>query len=368
MSDIKSLIKNSSNHSPLLSVVTVTYNAEQFLEQTIKSVIEQNYKFIEYIIIDGASSDNTIKIINQYEQSIDYWISEPDKGIYDAMNKAISIAKGEWINFLNAGDQYTANDTVSDVFEQLKESSILICGGTNSVDGTQQLQYQEKALDLSHIWKKMLCSHQAMFVKTELMKKHNFNIHYQYSADVDFFMKLSLSDDNFQIIDKYIINFLIDGCSQENHTKAHLEVLDIISKKIPRIEDLYQHTSFEALFMGSKESPTFNSNLFFSKMYNRMLIQLEEISQKYNNIALYGAGHISQQIQTVLGNKIIHIVDKNYEELDNPKVLSPQTLSSITFDCILICALGREKQVRDYLKNELSIPAKIIIEFNLFSK
>jgi len=346
----------------------VTYNAEKFLEQTIRSVIEQDYEHLEYIIIDGASNDNTINIINKYKQSIDYWISEPDKGIYDAMNKAISITKGQWINFLNAGDQYTSKETVSNVFNQLQESSILICGGTNSVNEKQQILYQEKALDLNHIWRKMLCCHQAMFVKSELMKKHYFNTHYQYSADVDFFMKLGLSEDNYQIVDKYIINFLIDGCSQENHTKAHLEVLDIISKKIPKIEKLYQHTSFEALFMGSKESSAFNSNLFFSKMYNRMLIQLEEINQNFSHIALYGSGHISKQIQSILKNKIIHIVDKNFEELDDSRVFSPQTLSDISFDCVLICVLGREQEISEYLINELLIPTENVITLNLFSK
>lgn len=90
----------------LISVVTVSYNAVATIEQTLLSVINQTYPNIEYIIIDGGSTDGTVDIIKKYADEIVYWISEPDKGIYDAMNKGIKKANGEWINFINAGDSY----------------------------------------------------------------------------------------------------------------------------------------------------------------------------------------------------------------------------------------------------------------------
>lgn len=105
-------------YKPKVTVVTVCYNAAETIEKTILSVIGQTYDNTEYLIIDGGSQDETLAVIKKYEKNISKWISEPDKGIYDAMNKAIKMATGEWINFMNAGDCFAGNNVLADVFKE----------------------------------------------------------------------------------------------------------------------------------------------------------------------------------------------------------------------------------------------------------
>lgn len=101
----RGLYKQSYHDNPLVSIITAVYNGEDGLEKTIETILGQNYDNLEYIIIDGGSGDGTLEIIRKYDEYIDFWISEPDAGVYDAMNKGIDAAFGEWLNFMNAGDR-----------------------------------------------------------------------------------------------------------------------------------------------------------------------------------------------------------------------------------------------------------------------
>ena len=122
-----------SSIRPLVSVVTVVFNGEKYLEETIQSVINQTYDNVEYIIIDGGSTDGTLDIIKKYEDRIDYWVSERDRGIYDAMNKGIDLASGEWINFMNAGDGLDSYSILNEIFSNKINLKIgLIYGNTNT--------------------------------------------------------------------------------------------------------------------------------------------------------------------------------------------------------------------------------------------
>jgi glycosyltransferase involved in cell wall biosynthesis len=120
---IKGHIKELSYQIPLISVITVVFNGENYLAETIRSVLNQTYENIEYIIIDGGSSDKTVDIIKKHEGQIDYWVSEKDKGIYDAMNKGIDLSNGEWINFMNAGDNYADKNVLFSIFGDREKSA-----------------------------------------------------------------------------------------------------------------------------------------------------------------------------------------------------------------------------------------------------
>ncbi|WP_172917224.1 glycosyltransferase family 2 protein [Capnocytophaga canis] len=198
--------------SPLISIVTVSFNALKTIEQTILSVVNQTYPNIEYIIIDGGSTDGTVDIIKKYEDKIAYWVSEPDKGIYDAMNKGIEKASGEWINFMNSGDEFYNENVLRDVFlkENLKEVDVLY---GDVVVKLPKKEVLKKATPLQNIEKWMVFCHQSTFVRTKLHRENFFNITYKICADYDFFLKLYRKRKKFRYLSKVISKFLHGGVS-----------------------------------------------------------------------------------------------------------------------------------------------------------
>jgi glycosyltransferase involved in cell wall biosynthesis len=120
----RGLFKSSSSDKPLISVITVVFNGAQYLENTIRSVVGQVYANVEYIIIDGGSTDGSLEIIRNYSEQIDYWVSEPDRGIYDAMNKGLDAASGEWINFMNAGDAFHSKNSLVATAEEFSDAMV----------------------------------------------------------------------------------------------------------------------------------------------------------------------------------------------------------------------------------------------------
>jgi len=179
--------KTSAADKPLITVVTVVYNGVEFLEDTIKSVIKQTYDNVEYIIVDGGSTDGTSEIIRKYEHAIDYWVSEPDRGIYDAMNKAIDLGCGKWINFMNAGDSFFDASVLAQVF-----SGPSVFTGFDVIYGNHEVVYSNKkkiveAGKTESLWKGSQFCHQSAFVRLNYHKIEKFNICRNIAADFEFF-------------------------------------------------------------------------------------------------------------------------------------------------------------------------------------
>lgn len=168
-----------------ISVVTVTYNCEDIIESTLKSCTSQDYDNIEYIVIDGASTDNTVQLINKYSDKISKFISEPDKGIYDAMNKGIISASGEWIFFLNAGDIFNSRDTLSRIFLQSFEGIDAVVGDYYS-RGQSDIRFhkvERPFYQKNHLYLSMGFNHQCVFVRTVWAKQLMFDLSYKCCAD-----------------------------------------------------------------------------------------------------------------------------------------------------------------------------------------
>ena len=170
---------------PQISVVTVCYNAVDAIEKTLLSVVSQTYQNIEYIIIDGASSDGTVDVINKYRNKIACFISEPDKGIYDAMNKGVMHATGEWIHFLNAGDTYHDNTIIERFVPLIEDRTQIAYGDTFYIFSIAKKV--RKALPLDKMNKMMPIGHPATFVKLAYHKQHLFDTSYKSSGDYKFF-------------------------------------------------------------------------------------------------------------------------------------------------------------------------------------
>lgn len=160
---------------PKVSIITVVYNGIEFLEETIKSVITQTYPNIEYIIVDGGSKDGTLEIIKKYESHISKWISESDKGIYDAMNKGIDLATGDWQNFLNAGDSFVDNNILEKIFTTNLENITLVYGDIIAIrENGQKLNVNAIELkDDNSLKKGMKVCHQAIFYHKDIIIKYD---------------------------------------------------------------------------------------------------------------------------------------------------------------------------------------------------
>lgn len=171
---------------PKVSVVTVVYNGRCEIEKTILSVLNQNYSNIEYIIIDGGSTDGTVEIIRKYQDRLAYWVSEPDGGIYYAMNKGIKKATGEWIHFRNCGDYFFDVDALTKMFSPLIDDDVMLLhGDCRVIKKNGYIDMQPPILSRSYK-KGMPIFHPSTFVRLSFHILHPFNTSYKSSSDYEF--------------------------------------------------------------------------------------------------------------------------------------------------------------------------------------
>lgn len=205
--------KKYNEKLPIITVITVVYNACKTIERTIKSVIAQEYVNIEYIIVDGGSTDGTVDIIKKYQNNIDYWISEPDKGIYYAMNKGIEFSNGDYICLLNADDWYE-KDTCKVVAQRIIKTNseygvyygmarvINLNGETVDIQGTTV-----------HIINRASIAHQTCFISKDVYSRYTYDTMYKSAADYDMMCKLIKNDVKFNFIENILVNYSLNGMS-----------------------------------------------------------------------------------------------------------------------------------------------------------
>lgn len=236
---------------PKVSVITVVFNAANKIEETLLSVANQTYTNIEYIVLDGKSNDGTIDILNRFSKQVDSeyynlkpghlrWKSEADKGIYDAMNKAIQIATGDWIVFMNAGDGFIDNKVIEDIFNQSDIERYDVIYGNDWMELTDGRRKHHRATNnINTMWKVPVFRHGAMLTKSELHREYPFKLDEKYyiCADYDFIYHLYILNKSFLYTNRDVLYFEEIGLSSNPIRSAKDNLMVVKSYK----HSMYQH-------------------------------------------------------------------------------------------------------------------------------
>ena len=237
---------------PRFSIVTVTYNAENVLNDTIQSIVTQTYRNVEYIIVDGGSTDGTMHIVDRYRPMISIVVSEPDNGLYDAMNKGIALATGDYICFLNADDAFHEDDTLQRMVHSLRggmELPDVIYGDTDIVDAEGHFLHKRRLSPPKKLtWKSfengMLVCHQAFFARTKLAKATPYDLTYRFSADFDWCVRILKQAAVTHHTHLTLIDYLNEGMTTENHQASLRERFRIMSKHYGFFATVLRHAWF----------------------------------------------------------------------------------------------------------------------------
>lgn len=311
-------------NNPKVSVITVVYNGADTIEQTIKSVLGQTYKNLEYIIIDGASTDGTQKVIEKYQDSIACYVSEPDKGIYDAMNKGIKYATGDIIGIINSDDWY-AGDAVE------KAVAVFNIDEADVVYG--KVLFGEKEGDMKPLpvyfietlWYQMAVPHPSVFVKKHIYREYGlFDLQYGIAADYEFMLRLYSSKVKIIFIDEFMAYFRDGGVSRIQAKEALIEAYRISCKYIEKSENKKE---VMRILSESGERKMFDYEL---RGNPNVLVQLlnKHFSIQLTNIVIFGTGKWGIRCCQILqdaGMEVTYFLDnrKSGEEIYGKSIRKP---------------------------------------------
>ena len=250
------------------TVVTITYNAERVLQRTLDSILHQTYEDVEHLIIDGASKDATLQIAQQYKDQSDasnaghkvIIRSEPDEGIYDAMNKGLTQASGDYVVFMNAGDFFPANDTLEQIARRCRlnelpsaELPAVLYGNTDIVDGEGRYLHPRRLQPPQRLtWRSfrqgMLVCHQAFYARTDIAKNLQYDTRYKYSADVDWCIRVMREGERAILplynIGMVVANYTEEGATTQHHQESLRERFDVMCRHYGRLTTLAMHAWF----------------------------------------------------------------------------------------------------------------------------
>lgn len=261
------------------SIITINYNNKQGLKNTIESVIHQTHRDFEYIVIDGGSTDGSADILKEYDSHIDYWVSEPDKGIYNAMNKGIAKAKGDYLNFMNSGDCFFDYNVLQRVTDYGYHTDFIVGRDlhVNETSGLSHVSIQPSRLSMMHFFIATL-DHQSSFIRRELFKDSLYREDFRLVSDWIFFMQKIVSEGcQVQFIPDIICRREEGGISEQQQITNKKEISHWLHNYLPKgVYDDYtilsnlDRTSLDRLF-----------NIIENKRQRRWLINAIKLINKF---------------------------------------------------------------------------------------
>ena len=235
-------------HKSTLSIITIVYNNVRDIERTLLSVFNQSYAHIEYIVVDGASNDGTLEIIQHYQDRLAKVVSEKDAGIYDAMNKGLALASGDYVLFMNSGDELYAPDTVENVFATAPNIDIYYGETEMYNEAWQSIGKRRHSVPEKFTWKSfrfgMTISHQAIYIRRTLTEPYDRQ--YELSADIDWILTAAKKAKTSVKVSGYVAKYLVGGMSKKRHQQSLKERFAIFTKHYGLLPNLFNHVVIAA--------------------------------------------------------------------------------------------------------------------------
>lgn len=354
-----------------VTVITVCYNEKNRLKQTLQSVCSQTYPYIEYLIIDGASTDGTVDMLKEYSAERDIlFYSGKDSGIYHAMNRGISRASGDYIYFLNAGDRFYNETVVEDVVSFIKDTKTIYYGNVCMVyaDGLKQVR-DFSGFDgrlTQELRNGCMPCHQAIFSPKDALVNHYFREMYRIRADFEWLLYSAENGYESKSIP------VIISCYDSNGTSSRLKNYKLFLQEEREIIRVYGKKSAEDNISDIRKTESglreksWKYECLFSLMSCWLALRQKNVSvagyfqeKNYKHVAIYGMGHMGLRLQDELGDNGIRIdyaIDRNKDNLyQGVKFVSPDEELYET-DAVVVTAVDSFYEIEKILKGKLNCP------------
>ena len=259
------------------TIITINYNNADGLRRTIESVVCQTYSDYEYVIIDGGSTDASVDIIHKYAKHVDYWVSEKDGGIYNAMNKGVKVAHGEYLIFMNSGDVFYNNRVFENIESSQKTDDIIV--GRVLTDDGKEFMHQPQQLTMYFLYSSTI-PHQGAFIKKQLLEKHPYDETLKITSDWKFFVDAIIYDNcSVGFVDIVVSKFDVDGVSTTNPEKTWNEKFEVMRTMFPQrvLQDYENMKKSECLTQSL--TPILRQRYSIDKLLHRIGTLLLKIKQ-----------------------------------------------------------------------------------------